>query len=123
MAEVHGKNGDVDIGGSVIGAKGWTLSYDADVVETTDFSDVGIKTFIAGGSGWTGTFIVNKSGAPPVDVGDSVSLKLEEVAGEATKDWTGTAIITNLSTDTPADGIVVYSIAFQGTGALVVPSA
>ena len=123
MAEVHGKGGDVDISGSVVGAKTWTLSFDGDVVETTDFSDLGIKTFIAGGTGWTGTFTANKGGAPPVTLAASVSIKLEEVAGDATKDWTGTAIITNISTTTDVADIVVYNITFQGTGVLTPPSA
>ena len=120
MAHIHGKGGDVDVGSSVTGAKDWSLSFDGDTVETTDFIDAGVKTFIAGGSGWTATVTVNKDGAPDVTMGATVSLSLEEVAGDSSAKWTGSAIVNSIGVSVSVDDIVVYTLGFQGTGALTV---
>lgn len=122
MAKIHGKGGDVDTGSSVAGINAWTLSYDGEAAETTDFASAGIKEFIPGASGWAGTFAGFKDG-PPIAVNSIVALSLEEVAGSATEKYTGSAIITNQSADTNTAGVVTYSYTFQGTGALTPASA
>jgi len=122
MAHLHGKTGVVDVGGAVTGARNWSITYSGDVVETTDFADSGVKTFIAGGSGWTGSYEVVKDGAPPQALLSTVSLSLKESATTGQL-WTGSAIIQEISSTTAIDGVVVYSYSFQGTGALTVPTA
>lgn len=42
-------------GTAVAGFHSWEITKEADVAEATDFTDTGIKTYILGGSGWTGT--------------------------------------------------------------------
>ena len=120
MAHVAGKAGQVDTGSAVSGIKSWTLDYTVDMLETTDFADAGVKTFVAGGSGWSGTFEGYKDGVPQT-IGASITLKLYEVAAGAY--WTGTAFITGVSSSAAVDGIVAYNYSFQGSGALVVPIA
>jgi predicted secreted protein len=120
MAHISGKSGQVDTGSAVSGIKSWTLDYNADTLETTDFADAGVKTYIVGGSGWSGSFEGYKDGVPQT-VGGSVTLKLYEVAAGAF--WTGTALITGCSAGAAIDGVVSYSYTFQGTGALTVPIA
>ena len=115
MAHVAGKAGQVDTGSAVSGIKSWTLDYTVDMLETTDFADAGVKTFVAGGSGWSGTFEGYKDGVPQT-IGASITLKLYEVAAGAY--WTGAAFITGVSSSAATDGIVSYSYTFQGTGAL-----
>ena len=119
MAHIHGKGGDVDTGSSVSGINSWSLTYAGDVAETTDFADAGVKSFIAGPTGWSGTFSGYKDGAP-IAINSSVSLSLEEVADSATEKYTGTAIVYEYTTETASDGVVTINYSFQGTGALVV---
>jgi predicted secreted protein len=118
MAHSAGKSGQVDTGSAVSGIKSWTLDYTADTIESTDFADAGVKTYVVGGSGWSGTFEGYKDGTPQT-IGASITLKLYEVA--AGPYWTGTAFITGVSASTANDGIVSYSYTFQGTGALTAP--
>ena len=117
MAHVAGKAGYIDTGSTVAGIKSWTLDYNVDMLETTDFGDAGVKSFIAGCSGWSGTFEGYKDGAPQ-GIGSSITLKLYE---NATYFWTGSAFITGVSASTSFDGVDSYSYTFQGTGALTVP--
>jgi len=122
MAHIHGKNADVDDGSSVTGAKNWTVSYDGDVVETTDYADAGVKAYIAGGTGWTATYEVNKDGAPPHAMHSSNSYTFKESA-TANQTWVGTGIVTNIGSSAPIDGLVVYTYSVQGSGALTIPTA
>jgi hypothetical protein len=120
MSHISGKSGQVDTGSAVSGIKSWTLDYTVDMLESTDFADAGVKTFLAGCSGWSGTFEGYKDGVPQA-IGASITLKLYEVAAGAY--WTGTAFITGVSANTSNDGIVSYSYTFQGTAALTPPVA
>ena len=106
----------------VSGMKSWTIDYTADALETTDFADVGVKSYIAGLSGWSGSFEGYKDGAPDLTPGTSYILHLRESAATATQVYTGTVIITGLHGSASVDGIVTQSYDFQGTGALNVPT-
>lgn len=119
MSHLSGKAGFVSITGDatgVAGIKSWTIDYTADVLETTDFADAGVKTFVVGGSGWSGTFEGLKDAAPiALGTGGSISLRLYE---NATLYWAGTAFITGISAAAANDGVVTYSYTFQGTAGL-----
>ena len=114
MSHLAGKSGYVDTGSAVSGLKSWTLDYVTDALETTDFADAGVKSYIVGGSGWTATAEGYKEGAPQTQ-GSSVTLKLYESAGAY---WSGTALITQTSAGASHDGIVTVNYSFTGTGAL-----
>ncbi len=114
MAHLAGKSGYVDTGSAVSGIKSWTLDYVTDALETTDFADAGVKTYIVGGSGWAGSFEGYKEGAPQTE-GGSVTLKLYESAGAF---WTGTALIIGTHPSAAQDGVVSVSYDFQGTAGL-----
>lgn len=122
MAHYAGTAGQVDAASEVTGIKSWTLDYTVDTLETTDFDDAGVKTYVVGCSGWSGTFEGLKDGVPLPLAGAAVSLALKETQ-TATQKWTGSAFITGIHANTSSDGIVTYSYDFQGTGALVVPTA
>lgn len=114
MAHLAGKSGYVDTGSAVAGIKSWTCDYVTDALETTDFTDAGVKSYIVGCSGWSGSFEGYKEGAPQTQ-GGSVTLKLYESAGAY---WSGTALITGTHPSASFDGVVSVSYDFQGTGAL-----
>jgi len=118
MAHLAGKAGYVDTGSSVSGIKSWTIDYTSDALETTDYADSGVRSYIIGCSGWSGSFEGYKDGVPQTLAGSSVTLKLYE---DATYYWTGTAYITGVHASSAFDGVVSYSYDFQGTGALTAP--
>jgi len=121
MAHYAGLAGEVDNGASVTGIKSWSLDYVVDMLETTDFGDSGKKTYVAGLSGWSGSFEGYKDGAP-IAIGTSITITLKETQ-TATQKWTGTAFISAVHSNTSVDGVVTYSYDFQGTGTLTVPTA
>lgn len=121
MARLAGTGGQVDAASEVTGVKSWTIDYIYDSLETTGFDSSGHKEFIVGLDGWSGTFEGAKNAAP-LTIGASLSLALKE-SQTATQKFTGTAYVTGLHANTSVDGIVTYSYDFQGTGALVIPTA
>ncbi len=103
------------------GIKSWTLDYTADTLETTDFADAGVKSYLIGGSGWSGSFEGFKDGVP-IGIGSEVYLTLGESA-TASQNWIGKAVVSGAHATTGADGIVWYSYDYQGTGDLQTPGA
>uniref|UniRef100_A0A6M3KJB4 Putative tail protein n=2 Tax=viral metagenome TaxID=1070528 RepID=A0A6M3KJB4_9ZZZZ len=122
MAHLSGKSGYVNTGSVVAGIKSWTLDYTSDALETTDFADAGVKSYIVGGRGWSGSFEGYKEGQEQiltVIATSPVTLSLYE---DATYFWTGSAIITGVHSSVAHDGIVSVSYDFVGIAALTVPT-
>jgi len=115
MAHVAGKAGQVSNGSEITGIRNWSIDYTIDALETTDFADAGIKTYVMGCSGWSGSFEGLKDGAPEA-IGASVTLTLYEVA--AGTNWTGTGFLTGFHANVAHDGVITYAYDFVGTGAL-----
>jgi len=119
---LSGKSGYVQSPNTVAGIKSWSLDYTSDALETTDFADGGVKSYIVGGRGWSGSFEGYKEGVAQiltVIASSPVTLKLYE---DATYFWTGSAIITGVHATTPHDGIVSYSYDFVGVLGLTPPT-
>lgn len=121
MAHYSGKAGQVDAPAGITGIKAWGLDYVVEMLETTDFADAGVRTYLAGPSGWSGTFEGLKDGVP-IAIGAIVACVFKETQ-TGTQVWSGNAFITGVHAATSSDGLVEYSYDFQGTGALVVPTA
>ncbi len=122
MARLAGKAGEVTVAaGSVTGIKSWTLDYKVDAVEGTGFDSSGHRIYAAGLDGWSGSFEGYKDSAP-LTIGSEIALVLKE-SQTATQKFTGQAIITNLKPTTHVEGLVAYAYDYQGTGALVIPTA
>jgi len=131
MSHLAGKSGNVystTTGGTATGAvvvsgmKSWTLDYTTDALDSTDFADVGVKAYIAGLSGWSGSFEGYKDGAPDLTVGTKYVLHLRE-STLTTERYTGTALITGLHGSASVDGVVTQGYDFQGDGTLTPPTA
>ena len=112
---------DVQALKEIDGIKSWTLDYTSDTLDATDFDDAGVKAYIIGGAGWSGSFEGYKD-TTPLGIGSEVYLTLGE-STTAYQNWIGKVIITACHPATSHDGIVTYSYDFQGTGALESPSA
>ena len=127
MAHLAGKSGNVystTAGGTatgqvvVAGMKSWNVDYTSDALETTDFADSGLRTYIAGLSGWSGSFEGYKDGAAGLAPGTSYVLRLQASASTTTQMYTGTAFITGLHEAASVDGVVSLAYDFQGSGTL-----
>jgi hypothetical protein len=105
---------------TVAGINTWSLDYTTDALETTDFADAGVKSYIVGGSGWSGSFAGYKDGAP-LSMGEIYGIELAESA-TGTQMWLGDIIITGVNPSVGHDGVVSYSYDFQGTNSLTASS-
>jgi len=119
---ISGKAGEVDTGAAVAGIKSWTLDYTVDPLEITDFADSGVRAYVVGCSGWSGTFEGYKEGIPQAIAGPAITLKLLETQ-TANQLYQDEAFITGIHPSTSFDGVVSVSYDFQGTGALTVATA
>ncbi len=118
MAEAHGKSGSITLSGLTAGVHSWEISYDADTVESTDFADAGVKTYVLGGKGWSGSMEANWDAANTAHAGDAAaSLTLTAASGDT---YAGSAILTNETVKVTKDDINRVSYKFQGTGALTI---
>ena len=112
---------DIRAAKGIAGINTWSLDYASDALETTDFADTGVKSYIVGGSGWSGTFAGYKEGAP-LSIGEQYGIEVAESA-TTTQMWLGNIFITGVHPSVGHDGVVSYSYDFQGTGELSVASA
>ena len=125
MAVVHGKEGVVKAGGTAIGdLTGFTLETTGDVVESTALSDSD-KSFIAGRTSFSGNLDMNfnRANAPQATLlaGSSIALILyPEGATSGDRTYTGSGIVTGMSTSNSMDGMVTRSVTFQGNGTLTI---
>lgn len=105
---------------ATVGIKSWTLDQVYDVHESTAFDSSGVKAYIPGSYGWSGTFEGFKTGAP-LTIGSLLAIELGE-SSTSTQMWRGVGVITGLHPSTSIDGLVSYSYDFQGSDGLVIPT-
>jgi len=123
-SNANGANGDIiyldDIQAAktIAGINTWSLDYTSDALESTDFASAGVKAYIVGGSGWSGSFAGYKEGIP-LSIGEIYGVELAESA-TTTEMWLGNIIITGVHPSVASDGTVNYSYDFTGTGNLQV---
>ena len=111
---------DIRAAKNIAGINTWSLDYTSDALESTDFASAGIKDYIIGASGWSGSFAGYKDGAP-LSMGTIWGVELAESA-TTTQMWLGNIIITGVHPSVASDGVVSYSYDFQGTGNLEIAS-
>jgi len=129
MAFFSGKSGYLDAGGTTVDVTNWTAETTCDLAETSHSGSSGLKTFVPGLRGCTGTVELNwdaaanpQAAAPGLIEGDTISsfvLYLE--AGEGNLDIDN-AIINSVSYSVPVDGIVSISVSWTATGAWTIPA-
>jgi len=125
MAVVHGKEGVVKAGGTAIGdLTGFTLETTGDVVESTALSDSD-KSFTAGRTSFSGSLDMNfnRANAQQASLlaGSSIAfIVYPEGADSGERTYSGSGIVTGMSTSNSMDGMVTRSVTFQGNGTLTV---
>lgn len=119
MAKLSGAAGTATFASTAVLITGWTCDATAEVIPTTDSGDLTWDKFIPTGfSQWSGTFEgFAIAGVADETIGATGTLVLE--AG-ATDNYSGSAIITGISTvvDVPGAEAVKKAYTFQGTGTL-----
>jgi hypothetical protein len=124
MATHKGSEGVIKVGSNTVAEiTGYTLTENAETIETTELSD-SAKTFDVGNTSWNGSLEchwdeTDTTGQGSMTIGASVTLNMYP-EGDATGDtyWSGTALITGISSSAAINGLVESSLTFQGTGAL-----
>lgn len=113
---VHGKGGSITFSGITNGIESWELNIEGQVEDATDFSDAGVKKFIAGQTSWSGSFSGNWDAANTAAILATGSCVFTVTTGRY---YTGNVFITGQKISTPKDGKVTVTYDVQGTGALV----
>jgi len=118
MAEVSGKNGSVTLTNANTSVHNWTVSLVGDALETTDFDDSsGGRSYIAGLTGWSGSYDAYYSTGNTAVPGSTGTIILRTTTGTAGL-FTGDIVLTGMDVGNPVDGIDTQSFTFQGTGAV-----
>ena len=125
MAIVHGKEGVIKAGGSVVSdVTGFALETSGDVVETTALGE-SVKSFAAGKTSFSGSIEMNfnRSDSPQNTLlaGSSIAfIVYPEGADSGDRTYSGSGIVTGMSVNNTLDSMVTKSVTFQGTGALTI---
>jgi hypothetical protein len=122
MAILKGKDGTVSIGGAAQGeVSSWSVSVEADTLETTAMGTGGWKTFVGSLQSWSGTiemFATTTTAMASFITGADVVVVLVDTPSTGNT-WTGTAVITSVSIDVASADLVTLSLDLTGDGELV----
>jgi hypothetical protein len=128
---LKGKDGTVSIGGATLGdVSAFTISVEAETLETTAMGTGGWKTFVGSLQSWSGSvemFVDHTLGMAGLITGADVVCVLVDSAdyddatagAQVGNTWTGTAVITSVSVDVSAADLVTVSLDLTGDGELV----
>jgi len=108
-------------GATVSGMSSWTIKTAQGAAEVTNFSDAGVKRYIPGEYGWSGSFSGNKTGAP-INILAGLFTAIFQESATSTQQWSGQILVTDISTKVDAKGVVQYGYSFTGSGALAQPT-
>lgn len=109
----------------MLGFYNWSLDNGVDMLDVTDFGDGGYRSFISGLKAWTATAEKHYYTTEHQDslMGMIVWVRFftgYNAAPNVTNAYfyEGPAFISGISTNTPVDGVITQTIAFQGVGPL-----
>ena len=120
MAKQLGKNGSVSVDGNNIACvTSWSLTEEAETLETTCMDGSGAKSYIGSLTSFSGSVSCNLESADPLGqaamvVGATVTLALD--TGDIT--YSGDAVITSKNVEAATADLITVSFDFQGTGVL-----
>lgn len=120
-------------GSAIAGCTDWTVSTDCTVHDVTTFEDLGIREYLAGLQGWTGTAkrfwqqTDDRWGGNALPNFQYVRFFTKYVAiptgGNPAYYYEGLAIVTSIDMTTPAGEVIGQNITFQGVGSLTLTTA
>jgi predicted secreted protein len=99
------------------GVVSWSLNWKAETYDVTDFADGANdeRKKIVGLKDWTATVEAKFDSANTATIGAEGQLTLDV---DGTLDYSGSAIIANITTNTPVSGEVTQTYSFEGNGTL-----
>jgi len=123
MAVIKGKDGTVALTGStaIANVTSWSVTQEADVLETSAMGTGGDKTFVGSLKSWSGSvecFLDTTAQHTALPVGTIVDLTLDTDGSGSV--YSGDAVITSANVTVGAADIVTVSFDYQGTGALAI---
>lgn len=122
MAKQLGKNGSVSVGiNNVACVTSWSLTEEAETLETTCMDGSGAKSYIGSLTSFSGSISCNLEsgdtlGQEALVVGGTVSVTLD--TGDIS--YSGDVVITSKNVEAATADLITVSFDFQGTGALTV---
>ena len=120
MAQAAGFGGNVAFtNGYVANVRNWTVDYEADSLEITDFADAGVAQYVRGVKRWSGSYeCVLDDTTVTVAPGAAAAAMTLTINGSRTLTGNGIATAVRYSVDT--QGLAIVTVDFQGTGALTI---
>ena len=125
MANHHGKDAVVHVGGTNIGqATGFTVDTTHDIVEDTALGS-SMKSFVVGRGTFTASIDMNfdddDTAQGNLVQGSSLSFEfMPEGSGSGEQKLSGTGIVTGMSVGVTLDGVTTRTVSIQGTGGLTI---
>jgi len=120
-------------GTAIAGCTDWTVNTDTVVHDVTTFEDAGIRAYLSGVSGWTGTAkrfwqaADDRWGGNALPNFQYVRFFTKYVASPSKGDpayyYEGLALVTSIDMTTPAGEVIGQNINFQGVGSLTLTTA
>jgi hypothetical protein len=127
MSQTHGTEGTVKIGSDAVGElTAWTIDESGETIQTnqpTIGTPAPALTFIGGATSWTASLTCfwddNDTAQAALTIGATGTINVYP-AGETSGDahWSGSIIVTGISTSADNDSNAGASFTIQGTGAL-----
>ena len=131
--KLAGKLGRVTVDSTNIGVETFELDINSEKQETTNSESSGWREFVAGISGWSGSFSATYDAgqnphADPPDINQgnilAASFILEVGAtNEANGTYSGNIFVESVKISLDVQGKVKYDVTFTGTGQLTIPTA
>lgn len=122
MAVASGKAGSLTTGTATnLLFRSWTIDYNQEALETTNYDSSGAREYAVGLTGWSGSAegFVNGATTAALPTAACTIDARDNTTGSGLK-WTGSVIVTGMSFSPPVDGVSSCNITFQGTGALTI---
>tara|TARA_R100000664_G_C2735843_1_gene125318 strand:- start:875 stop:1258 length:384 start_codon:yes stop_codon:yes gene_type:complete len=122
MANHKGSDGTVHVGTDAVAEiRSWSLESTADTIEDSVMGD-SARTYQVGLASWSASVDCywddDDTAQTALTAGASVSLTLYPEGTSAGTKYTGTALVTSVSTSSSFDGMLEVSFSCTGTGAL-----
>lgn len=122
MANHRGSDGTVHVGTDAVGEiRSWSLESTSDTIEDSVMGDAA-RTYQVGLSSWSASVDCywddDDDAQVALSAGASVTLTLYPEGAVAGTKYTGTALVTSVSTSSSFDGMVEVSFSATGTAAL-----
>ncbi len=122
MGAMSGHEGAITGADFVTNVYSWSIDYTGEALESTDFGDLGVRAYIPGMTGWSGTYDCylddSTTTTPPAAASASAIFQMGTTTDADI--LSGDILITSVSYGVPSEGIETVSYSFTGTGALAI---